>query len=480
MGRRGFAQAAGLAIGATLARNAFGTPGIVSADDRPNILFAVADDWGWPHARLYGDRVVKTPNFERVASEGALFTHAYCASPSCTPSRGAILTGRMFWELGEGANLWSTLPPRFDVYPDLLETRGYTVGLKGKGWGPGSVEAGGRTRNPAGPGFPSFEEFLQGAPGDKPFCFWLGSTDPHRPYEAGVGVKSGMRVEDVEIPPFLPDAPEVRSDLLDYYWEVQRFDEQVGQALEALEKAGRLENTIVVVTSDNGMPFPRCKTNLYDMGSRLPLAIRWGNRIKAGTRLDQFVSFADFAPTILEAAGHPALKSMTGHSFLPSLLGRSTAGQERDHVFIGRERHVGNARAGGNLGYPMRAIRTRDYLYIWNLKPERWPAADPEEYADVDNGPTKKYMLEHRGEEAVGRLFDLSFGKRPGEELYEIARDPFQMKNLAGQTGYQDVRGNLRARLEEFMRKTGDPRLSADPDQLEKYPYRNPGRRPAK
>src|SRR5207244_704104 len=146
-----------------------------------------ADDWSWPHAGIYGDKVVHTPTFDKFAAEGALFTHAFCVSPSCTPSRAAILTGQTIHRLEEGGNLWGILPQKFDVYPDLLEKAGYHVGFMGKGWGPGSLEGSGRNRNPAGPRFKTFAEFLKSVPKDKPFCFWYGSTDPHRPYEKGSG-----------------------------------------------------------------------------------------------------------------------------------------------------------------------------------------------------------------------------------------------------------------------------------------------------
>src|SRR6185503_13989215 len=191
---------------------------------RPNILLVVADDWSHPHAGAYGDRTVKTPAFDRVAREGALFENAFTTAPSCTPSRAAILTGQTPHRLAEGGNLHSFLPARFAVYPDLLEAAGYHVGFTGKGWGPGRFEPGGRTRNPAGPAFESFEAFLQKRPSGAPFCYWFGSNHPHRPYQAGSGARAGLRAESVAVPAFLPDTPEVRNDLLDYYQEVQLFD----------------------------------------------------------------------------------------------------------------------------------------------------------------------------------------------------------------------------------------------------------------
>ena len=443
---------------------------------RPNILFAISDDQSWADTGANGNPAVWTPTFDRIAREGVLFAHAYCSSPSCTPSRAAILTGQAFSRLGEGGNLWSTLPARYPVYPNLLERAGYAVGHTGKGWSPGDVGAGGRKRNPAGPHYKNFETFLEGTPKGKPFCFWFGSLNPHRPYEKGSGLASGRRLSDARVPPFLPDAPEVRSDLLDYYTEIERFDREVGTLLRALERRGELDNTIVVMTSDNGMPFPRAKTNLYDSGARLPLAVRWPVRVRPGRRVEDFVSFPDFAPTFLEAAGLKPLPEMTGKSLLPILTSGKSGQVERsrDRVYIGRERHT-PTRPGG-VGYPMRAVRTRDYLYIRNLEPDRWPAGDPEEYGDIDGGPTKAWMKAHREDAGVRPLFDLSFGKRPSEELYDLRRDPHQLRNAAERPDLSRVKRRLGRDLDRWMKRMGDPRASGEGEVFDRAPYRTPRR----
>jgi N-sulfoglucosamine sulfohydrolase len=400
---------------------------------RPNILLAIADDWSFPHAGVYGDRTVSTPSFDRIAREGARFTHAFVASPSCTPSRAALLTGQAVHRLEEGANLHGFLPKSYVVYPDLLESAGYVVGHTGKGWGPGQFEPGGRARNPAGPLFRSFDEFVERRAPGQPFCFWFGSHDPHRPYDPGSGAKSGLKPERVQVPPYLPDAADVRQDLLDYYFEVQRFDRDLGQIIETLERAGELDSTIVIVTSDNGMPFPRAKANVYDGGTHVPLAIRWKGVADAGSVIDSFVSLTDLAPTFLEIAGLKPLEVMTGGSFVPLLRHRSQPG--RDRVFIERERHA-NVRKG-DLSYPIRAIRTKDYLYIRNFRPDRWPAGDPEQYfavgpfGDIDGGPTKSLLLDRRTDPAFAFLFQLATAKRPAEELYDLRRDPEQLVNVA-------------------------------------------------
>jgi N-sulfoglucosamine sulfohydrolase len=446
-----------------------------AAEERPNILFALADDWAWPHSGVYGDKVVQTPVFDRVAKEGVLFTHAFCASPSCTPSRAAILTGQHIHRLEDSGNLWSLLPPKFETYPDLLEKQGYVVGLQGKGWGPGDFKAGGRDRNPAGPSFKTFPDFLKTVPDGKPFCFWFGHKDPHRPYEKGSGLKSGMKIEDVSVPPYLPDTPEVRSDILDYYFAVQRFDRDLGQVLAAIEAAGRAPNTMVVVSGDNGWPFPRCKANLYDSGTRQPLAVRWPAKVKGGRIVDDMVGLPDLAPTFLEAAGLKPAASMTARSFMDILRGEAAAG--RDRILLERERHA-NVRQG-DLSYPCRALRTREYLYIRNLRPDLWPAGDPEKwkavgpFGDCDGGPSKDQIIARRDQD-LARFFRIAFEKRPARELYDMVKDPYQLENLAEKRS--DAAEKLDAELTKRLEETGDPRaaagkLSGDDPRWDEYPY---------
>ncbi len=461
--------------------------------DRPSILFAIADDWSWPHAGVYGDKVVRTPTFDRLARDGVLFTHAFCASPSCTPSRGGILTGQAIHRLEAGGNLWSALPNRFEVYPDRLEAAGYAVGLTGKGWGPGNFKDGGWTRNPAGPAFPNFQKFLKTVKPDQPFCFWFGSHDPHRPYEKGSGANAGMKIEDVVVPPFLPDTPEVRSDILDYYFEVQRFDREVGEIIRELEAVGRLQNTLIVMTSDNGMPFPRAKANLYDAGVRMPLAVFWPAKIRGGRVVEDFVSLTDLAPTFLEAAGVKVPAAMTGRSLLDRLCpprdeGRAEPNAQRrqapsgvrplrsrEMVFLERERHANVRR--GDLSYPARAVRTKEFLYIRNLRPDRWPAGDPEMYVavgpfgDIDDSPTKRLILAGREDEKIGRFFRLACAKRPAEELYDLAKDPWQLDNVAEKPEYAEAKQKLRAALDQWMKDTADPMLDAKDDPWDHYRY---------
>jgi arylsulfatase A-like enzyme len=443
-----------------------GVVGLARGEKAPNILFAIADDHSYFHTSSAGYRAVSTPAIDRVAGTGVRFTGSFCSSPSCTPSRGAILTGQQFWRLEEGGNLWSSLPKKFPIYPDLLEAAGYHVGLTGKGWGPGNFKAGGYTRNPAGSSYQNFDAFMEARPKNKPFCFWFGSTDPHRPYEKEARLKSRIKLDDIEVPPWLPDVREVREDIADYLFEIERFDRDVGAILTAIGKAGELENTLVVVTSDNGMPFPRAKTNLYDSGTRMPLAISWPAVIPGGRVIDDFVSHVDFAPTFLEAAGIRVPSSMTGRSLLP-MLETKKVGQverQRDFVLTGRERHT-QMREGG-LGYPMRAIRTRDFLYIRNYEPGRWPSGDPPHFGDIDNGPSKEFVASHQN-----KFYELTCAKRPAEELYDLRKDPAQQLNVATQSSYAAARGKLAKMLQNHLTRLKDPRATGERVIWDGSPY---------
>jgi uncharacterized sulfatase len=286
-------------------------------------------------------------------------------------------------------------------------------------------------------------------------------------YDSGGAVRNGRKLSDIDVPPFLPDAPEVRSDLLDYCAEIEYFDKQLARVLEVLDRSGQADNTLVVVTSDNGMPFPRAKTTLYDWGVRMPLAIRWPRQIvNPGRVVEDLVSHVDFAPTFLEAAGVIPPTGMAGRSLVP-LLTSSLANPSRDAVFTAMERHT-MCRPDGAT-YPMRAIRTRDHLYIRNFAPDRWPtggdflSSNKTTHGDIDWGPTKDFLLKDP------EKYPLSLGRRPGEELYDVKADPGQIRNIAAEQPAQTAA--LRARLESYLTDTGDPRMQGL-DPWQGYTYR--------
>ena len=449
----------------------------------PNIVLAIGDDWSWPHAAAYGDPVVQTPAFDRIASEGVLFHNAFTATPSCTSSRATILTGQHAWRLRDAANLWGTFPAQLKVTTDLLQAAGYHVGYVGKSWGPGVLAPGGRETDPCGAPFESVASFLASRPPGAPFCLWLGPEEPHRPYLLGSGLAAGMAPQAALLPACLPDVPEVRSDLLDYYVEVEVLDQKVGAAIDAIEQLGELDNTLFVFTGDNGLPFPRCKANLYDTGTRVPLAVRWPAQVPGGRTVSDFVSLADLAPTFLEAAGLPLPGDMTARTLMP-VLSSTLSGQidpTRDRVFLARERHEPGQACTTN-SYPVRALRTAGYLYVRNLRPDRWPAGvrDPSlsyrgwAFADVDPGPTKSYMIANETDPGVQPLFDLAFAQRPWEELYDLALDPDQLVNVAADPEYKAMKKQLAADLSAELFATADPHMSGGGAAFDQYSYYGP------
>ncbi len=459
-----------------------------ASQTRPNILLILADDWSWQPEDQKDRFELRLPTFMKLRRQGVFFRHAFSASPSCTASRGALLTGQWPWRLAEGANLASILPRRFETYTDRLEAVGYHVGYARKGWAPGQLGPARRTRNPAGAAYDDFDAFLARKPAGAPFCFWFGTNDPHRPYVKGAGIAAGLSPDAVTVPPYLPDTPTVRSDIVDYRFEVERLDREAGELLARLDREGLLANTLVVMTGDNGWPFPRGKATLYDAGWHVPLAVAWpAGGLQAGVQSEAMVSLADLAPTFLEAAGAPRLADATGLSLLGVLRGAAWA---RDHVIGAMERHMdGHTRAGD--GYPMRAFRTASHLYIRNFHPERWPAGDPagreatrEEleqkpfagFADIDGGPTKAELVTRRDDPAFKPFFERATGKRPARELYDLRADPYALTNLAERPAAARVAAELDRRLIAELRATRDPRVLDGGAVFDDYPsYNDPG-----
>ena len=440
----------------------------------PDIVVIAGDDWSWPHASILGDPAVKTPSFDRIAREGVLFENAFVSAPSCTPSRLAIATGQSHWRLGEGANLGGSLAGSVKVYADQLAEAGYRTGFARKGAAPSKNAH--RETDPFGERFKDFAAFLETVANDQSFCFWYGAGEPHRPYDwKSSRREGGPAINSIEVPPFLPDNVVIRTDLADYLLRVQSLDQLAGEILKTLQRKNRLENAIVVMTSDNGMPFPRAKATLYDSGVRVPLAVRWGREIKGSHKVEDFVSLCDLAPTFLEAAGLSVPKEMTGRSLLPILLSGKSGQIEkvRDHVLTGMERHV--------YPNPSRAIRTRDFLYIRNFSPQSWPTgvisgtepvydfektpwpAGPGAFSyNIDPGPSKQWMIQHPPKPPQQ---DQVFAVRPAEELYDLRADPHQLNNLivelSGQwpAGIGEKRRELFSRLSNQLRASGDPRF---------------------
>jgi uncharacterized sulfatase len=477
--------------------------GVSALNAKPiNVLFAISDDQSWPHAGAYGTAMARTPAFDRLAEQGILFNNAFAPAPQCSPCRAAILTGKNIWQLEEAGTHGSLFPNKFPVFTGTMESAGYHVGFTGKPWSPGNWRDGGWERNPVGREYneklltpptdaissidysSNFRAFLQEREKGQPFFFWYGGIEPHRTYTEGSGATNGIAPEKVPIPGFLPDEPIVRNDIADYLLEIEWFDKHLGEMLQILEAAGELENTLIIVTADNGMPFPSAKANLYELGTHVPLVIKIP-RHEGGIKSEALVSLIDIGPTILDYARLPALEDIAGKSLLPSLREKKV---HREFVVTGRERHT-HARPD-NLGYPARAIRTDEFLYIWNIHPERWPAGDPtpkgltpeqldgslsdnfksvvEGYEDVDSSPTKLYML---NEDSVSDLlYAVAFKKRPSEQLYNINKDPFCLNDIASHPDTTIVKEQLRALLMRSLKEEKDPRVSGNGDIFESYP----------
>lgn len=441
---------------------------------QPNILFILADDMSYPYSSVYGNQVVKTPNLERLAQHGVTFSNAYSPNPSCTPSRVAILTGRYPHKLGEAVNLVGRLDVNIPTYVQLLRKIGYEVAYDRKGWAPGDFTKMGYTENPAGTQV-DFQKMVSQLTKEKPFFFWFGSNNPHRTFPFGKGRASGIELDKIKVPAFLPDVPEVRGDLADYFYLIKRLDDEVGELLKVLEQSGRLENTIIVMTSDNGMPFPHAKANLYDYGTRVPLIISsFSKKVLQNKKNDSFVNLIDLTPTFLEFAGIKNETEMDGKSLIPILTGQTMV--HRKEVFLERERHcmVRNEFDKG-AGYPMRAIRTNNFLYIINLRPGKMPAGDesmtgtPSEFGDVDGGPTKAFLLDNRHDPNVKRFFDLGFSKRPAEEMYDVRKDPYNVNNIADLALYASKKKELSERLQQWMQNEKDPRVNDGGDEIDRY-----------
>lgn len=449
-------------------------------DDAPNILLVISDDQSWQHTSMAGTPGLSTPNFDRVARNGVYFPQAYASAPSCTASRSAILAGQDFWRLGSAAVLNGRFQKDMLSYQRSLKSAGYHTGFTGKGWGPGLADG----ESPVGDVYndikaspdsihvsnidyaENFRRFLAANPGDRPFSFMLTPFEPHRPFEGGSAVGSNIEPDQIVVPGFLPDTPEVRNDLADYYYEIQQQDEALGEILDILESTGIIENTIVVVTSDNGMPFPRAKSTNYEYGVRVPLAISWPEKIVRGQINNSIVNLTDLAPTFLAAASQQIPTEVTGRNLL-SILGVEGLGDwemEFKQTVTGFERHIPGARSE-NRSYPIRALHTEEAVYIKNYVPSRWPVGEPPEYADIDStSPSKRVVLQ------MPEYLQLAGGKRPSEELYLLTEDPYQLNNLAGSEQYTELKEQLSQQLLNHLRNTNDPLLDEGVDAFSDFP----------
>jgi len=495
---------------------------------RPNILFAISDDQSFAHTSFSGCKFVKTPAFDRVASEGIYFSNCIAGSPGCAPSRSALVTGRHHWQNEQSGQHASSWMKKHVPFIDLLDANGYATGRTGKGVSPfryarDENDSLWRTTDAAGiehsniryengsPDdertargistlnyFENFKYFIENVRGEKPFFFWYGSSEPHREFEQDSWKRNGKNLVDVAVPGFFPDHEIVRGDLLDYAVEIEWFDLHLLRMLIYLEEIGELENTIVIVTSDNGMPFPRAKANGYDYGVHVPFAVRFPKNFPGGRIVDDPVGFTDIAPTILELTdiSPDGMLPISGKSILNILKSKKQGVVETSgkYVFAGRERHSSSRYM--NWGYPQRIIRSKDYLLVWNMKPNRWPAGDPQgikpgttdellpmygidengkhhsdwAFTDIDAAPVKSFIIEHMNDEIIRPFFDMAHAKRPEFEFFNIKDDPFCLNNISGKEEFAETENEMKSALMEELKNSEDPRVvGSDKEIFDSY-----------
>ena len=495
---------------------------------RPNILFAISDDQSFAHTSFAGCNFIETPAFDRVASEGVYFTNCIAGSPGCAPSRSSIVTGRYHWQNEQSGQHASSWMKKYVPFIDLLDANGYVTGRTGKGVSPfryarsetdslwRKTDAGGimhstiryekgtaeDDRTAGGIGaynyFENFKFFLDSVKADKPFFFWYGANEPHRKFEQDSWKRNNKNLADVEVPGFFPDHEIVRGDILDYAVEIEWFDLHLQRMLIYLEEIGELENTIVIVTADNGMAFPRAKANGYEYGVHVPFAVRFPKDFPGGRIVDDPLSFADLAPTILELTktSQKGMLPISGKSVLNILKSnkQGIVDESKKYVYSGRERHSSSRYL--NWGYPQRMIRSEDFLLIWNMKPDRWPAGAPQRivagttdelwpmygidengvhhsawaFTDIDGAPTKSYIIENMNDENVRPFFDLAHAKRMEFEMFNIKDDPFCLNDLIGNADFAETEKELKTTLIQELKKSKDPRVvGPDPEVFDSY-----------
>jgi N-sulfoglucosamine sulfohydrolase len=440
------------------------TAPLPAAEPKPrNVVLLIADDLGF-QLGCYGDKAIRTPNIDALAKNGVRFTHAFAAVSSCSPSRATIYTGRHThtngqYGLAHGGHNFHTFA-NVRGLPALLKTNGYRTGIVGKihvlpksvypfevemvkdiGGNRGVAEMGRQARR-----------FFRDSD-DKPFALVVGFSDPHRSAKGFGNENKYPGVKEiaydpgaVNVPYFLSDKEDVRRDLADYYQSISRLDQGVGFVLDALKETKHADDTLVIFLSDNGPPFPGAKTTLYDSGVHLPLIVSSPVQKKRGGVNKAMVSWIDVLPTILDWTGSKAPPTLTGRSVLPILDEENPKGW--DVVYGSHQFHE------VTMYYPMRMIRTRTHKYIRNIAYKLdYPFA-----ADIYNSPTWQGIL-RRGDKKMGERTVESFVHRPLEELYDLERDPHELKNVAADPAYADALKDLRARLKTWQEKTRDPWL---------------------
>ncbi len=419
----------------------------------PNIILIIADDMAWNDVGTYGHPHIRTPNLDRMAAGGMRFDQAFLMTSSCSPSRSSIITGKYPHQTDAEQLHW--LLPGYNVtFVEKLKAAGYWTAQAGK-WHLGPevkdrfdlVRAGGseedrELRPRDGSGCEDWVQTLKDRPEDQPFFLWLAAVDPHRGYRTGI-IDNPHQPEDAVVPPYMPDSREVREDFAMYYDEIHRMDSYIGNVMDELEAQGVAEKTLIVFISDNGRPFPRDKTTLYDGGIKTPWIMYWPETIPAGSIYDHLVSAVDIAPTFLELAQADIHQDMMGMSLVSLINDQDTV--IREMIYAEDHWH--------DFDDYTRAVRTKQFKYIRNFYPEL-PNTPP---ADALRSPTFAVMREMRDDGTLEPQQRVIFNiPRPEEELYDVVNDPYELNNLATNSDYQDELSELQKMMEEMRNMTQD------------------------
>ena len=450
MNRRSFLKSAGLGAAALAAGPRLLGAEIAPAGKKPNVLLIISDDQTWRDNGCYGHPDVKTPNIDRLAAEGMRFTHCFTATAMCAPTRQQLYTG--VFPVRNGA-----FPNHSKVYPGTksvvhhLKALGYRVGLTGK------THFGPRDSFPfetvAAKQIPAF---LRRDP-EQPFCLVYCSHSPHLPWQAGNA--SAYDPDKLTLPPYLVDTPETRVALTKYYGEIADFDREVGECMKHVADARAQDDTLFIYTSEQGAQFPHGKWTCYDVGLRTALVIRWPAKVKAGSTTDAMVQYVDVVPTLIEAAGGDPTaidtgcpdsgdkRGFDGKSFLGVLLGRNRA--HRNLVYGA---HTTRGIIAGSDCYPVRSVRSDRYKYIRNLNHE---TAFHNTLIAGEKTYWPSWLQKAKTDPAAARLVEM-YQRRPAEEFYDLATDPWELKNLADDPGEAERKAALSKELDAWMAQQGD------------------------
>lgn len=422
---------------------------------QPNIVLIISDDHDIHDAGCYGHPSIRTPGLDELAANGVRMSHAYCSSPSCSASRSTIYTGLHNHANGQYGH--SQYPFNFHTFdhiqslPSLFNAAGYRTALYGKCHvEPMSVypfqtiinkDYTGDITTPVG--LADACKATIDSHEDSPFCLVYALREPHRPYF--LHEKSRWKPEDVTVHDFLPDTPECRVELAEYYASVEQCDTGIVRLIEILKESGHWDDTLVMYISDNGIAFPGAKTNLYDPGIRLPMIIRNPFMQNTGHQCNAMVSFADILPTFLDFAHItvPADITFHGHSFLHAI--------EEENPDNWNEVYASHSFHETQMYYPMRGIRERQYKLIWNIAhPLTFPSA-----ADLYISKTWQGLLKNNATHLGPRSIE-AYLHRPKWELFDLQKDPDEVHNLAEEPEYAEELYRLKRKIENFMTSTND------------------------